>query len=398
MLLASQAFFNGVLAFEVILLGRWFDSTLLGFYFFSLSLGSILEVFVHWGGQHYVNREAAADLTARQNLPLFLRLSCAAQIIIAAALMANFGWPQALIAMGLMMRSGAFLVGAIFVGRRRVVIPVLGRVSSQLLLLAGLLAIVRFNPSLESLSAVEAGIGFLHLLAMLLLLPKIGYAIRGGDSWGTVVCKGANLARAVWPFTLLFFLGQLIYRGDAVLLAYLVDIDSVARLMLAFKWIEGTFFIAAVVSSASMPLLVESVSTGFRWLVLKMGLLLAAGLSIVAVVMLWIGIPILEYALGPAFYHSRPFFRLLVWCIPLQGLGFFLATTLVALKRERALLVLSGTTVSIGFFSKCIATWLWDTWGFALAIVGHLALYLAGCGLLLLRERGKDRVTAAVRQ
>ena len=31
--------------------------------------------------------------------------------------------------------------------------------------------------------------------------------------------------------------------------------------MLAFKWIEGMFFFAAVVSSASVPLLVESANT-----------------------------------------------------------------------------------------------------------------------------------------
>ncbi len=398
MLVASQAFFNGVLAVEVILLGRWFDSTLLGFYFFSLSLGSILEVFVHWGAQHYVNREAASDLTAKQHLPLFLRFSCAAQILIAAVLMTNFGWPQALIAAGLMMRSGAFLVGAIFVGRRRVVIPILGRVSSQLLLLLCLLTIVRSGPSLESLSLVEAGVGFLHLLAMLLLLPKIGYTIREGDTWGAMVSKGGMLARAVWPFTLLFFLGQLIYRGDAVLLAYLVEIDSVAKLMLAFKWIEGMFFVAAVVSSATIPLLVESASARIRELVLKIGLMLCAGLSLLALGMLWIGIPFLEYALGQTFFHSRPFFRLLVWCIPLQGLGFFFATTLVALNRERPLLVLSGITILIGFVSKCLATWLWDIWGFAFAILGHLALYLAGTGMLLFRERGKDRVAATVRQ
>ncbi len=398
MLVASQAFFNGVLAVEVILLGRWFDGTLLGFYFFSLSLGSVLEVFVHWGAQHYVNREAAADLTAKQNLPLFLRLSCVAQIVIAAVLMTNFGWPQALIAAGLMMRSGAFLVGAIFVGRRRVVIPVLGRACSQLLLLLCLLMIVRIDPSLESLAVVEAGLGFLHLLAMLLCLPKIGYTIREGDTWGAMLSKGGTLARTVWPFTLLFFLGQLIYRGDAVLLTYLVGIDAVAKLMLAFKWIEGMFFLAAVVSSASIPLLVESGPARIRELVLRVGLLLSAGLSILAVVMLWVGMPILEYALGTSFFHSRPFFRLLVWCIPLQGLGFFFATTLVALNRERPLLVLSGITVVIGFVSKCLATWLWDIWGFAAAILCHLALYLAGTGMLLLRERGKDRVAATARQ
>ena len=182
------------------------------------------------------------------------------------------------------------------------------------------------------------------------------------------------------------------------MLTYLVGIDAVAKLMLAFKWIEGMFFLAAVVSSASIPLLVESGPARIRELVLRVGLLLSAGLSILAVVMLWVGMPILEYALGTSFFHSRPFFRLLVWCIPLQGLGFFFATTLVALNRERPLLVLSGITVVIGFVSKCLATWLWDIWGFAAAILCHLALYLAGTEMLLLRERGKDRVAATARQ
>ena len=257
---------------------------------------------------------------------------------------------------------------------------------------------MRIDPSLESLAVVEAGLGFLHLLAMLLCLPKIGYTIREGDTWGAMLGKGGMLARTVWPFTLLFFLGQLIYRGDAVLLAHLLEIDAVAKLMLAFKWIEGMFFLAAVVSSASIPLLVESAPARIRELVLKIGLLLSAGLSILAVVMLWVGMPILELALGTSFFPSRPFFRLLVWCIPLQGLGFFFATTLVALNRERPLLVLSGITVVIGFVSKCLATWLWDIWGFAAAILCHLALYLAGTGMLLLRERGKDRVAATARQ
>ena len=392
-LVGSQAFFNGALAVTVICLGRWLQREELGLYFYALSLGSLLEILVHWGAQHYVNREAAARFDeARELLPSFLWLSALSVTVVTFGLIPLHGWPVALTTAAALIRAGAGVLGAIFIGRRQVWPTVLSRVASQVLLLTGLWLVVRGRPSLAATSILLVAVAIVHIGIQLGCLPRIGMTMKATIAEWPGVWR--RLVRPILPFVLLFFLGQFHYRADAVLIEWLAGLDAVSVLMLAFKWVEGVFFVPAVVASAAIPYLTSSLDEEERLtrMLKAYTFALAAGLMCLSVVLLVAGGPALTYLLGGAFEASIPFYRLLVWSLPLQGLGFFFATALIVLGRERDLLVLTAAAVVAGIAAKSAALLLFDLWGFSVALLAALAVYAVGTAVLLWRCLGSHRM------
>ena len=386
-LVGSQAFFNGALAVTVICLGRWLPREELGLYFYALSLGSLLEVLVHWGAQHFVNREAAARFDeARELLPSFLWLSALSVTVVTLGLIPLHGWPVALTTSAALIRAGAGVLGAIFIGRRQIWPTVVSRVASQVLLLTGLWLAVRGRPSLAVTSVLLMAVAVVHIGIQLGCLSRIGMTMRTTIAEWPGVWR--RLVRPILPFVLLFFLGQFLYRADAALIEWLAGLDAVSLLMLAFKWVEGLFFVPAVVASAAIPYLISSLDDTERLahLLKAYAYALAAGLTALSVLLLAAGGPLLLYLLGSAFEPSIPFYRLLVWTLPLQGLGFFFATALIVLGRERQLLALTAATVVAGIAAKSVALFLFDLWGFSIALLAALAVYAVSTALLLWRN------------
>ena len=385
LLVASQAFFNGALAVEVMWLGSWLEREALGLYFYALSLGSLLEVGIHWGAQHYLTREVADRLEqARRLLPPFLSLALLVLCAGIAVVTLLVDWPVGLIAGSVMVRSGAAMVGGMFIGRRDVLPPVIGRFSAQILRLVCLWAFVRSGPTLPVLSGLLFGVSSFYLLTQLICLSRIRFSLlrhnhprRWLESW-------RYLGRQLLPFVLLFILNQFHYRADAILLKWLVGVEAVSVVMLGFKWIEGVFFIPAVVSTMAIPYLLEVKDQPQRLmrLVRRYVLALAAGLSGIAVVLLFAGPPLLEFAIGARFTPSLPYYYPLVWCIPLQGVGFFFSTCLVALQQEKKLLLLTGATAAFGLLAKLSALTL-SLHDYVWALLASLMLHGAAAGTVL---------------
>ena len=384
-LVIGQAYYNGALALEVLLLTRWLIGERLGVYFYALSLASLLEVFVHWGAQHFVNREAAVrfDVGARELLPGLLRSAAFSTVIITASLALLFGWPLALIAAAGLIRAAAGMLSAIFIGRSDIWPPVIGRVASQSVLLLGLWLFVRQRPDLIVLSAVLVAAAALYAAVQLVSLRRIQLTI--GTSSGSSGSATGAVARRILPFVLLFALGQLYYRADAVIIKWLAGVEAVSVQMLAFKWVEGFFFAPAVVAAAAIPVLLQA-GDGVVRALRTYAVALGGGLSVASLALLFIGEPVLVIALGSSFEPSVPLFRMLVWALPLQGLGFFFAAALVAFEREAALLLLTAIIAPLGVALRVTGLEADGLRGFSVAVLATLAAYTACTGALLLRH------------
>ena len=117
-LIVTQAVYNGGLAIEVILLGRWLGEVSLAEYFVAPSLAALFEVGVHFGSQHLLNREASVRYDALRRLLPTLLVAAATTLLVALGVIGVLrGWIIAVIAGGTLIRAIAALLGAIFIGR-----------------------------------------------------------------------------------------------------------------------------------------------------------------------------------------------------------------------------------------------------------------------------------------
>lgn len=385
-LVGSQAIYNGGLFVQFIFIVRWFDDIGQGSYSYALGLASLFEVGVHWGSQHLVNREAADrfdDLKTR--LPGLFSASLLTILIIAAVIAGIEGWTLAVIAGGALLRAGAMLLGAICIGRNRIAAPMTARVLSPVLGLMVMFVIVRPDPTLPglALATVAATIGYagpLLLAARRLGLPAPAMPSQWWPAW----CR---LAGEIWPYLLLFFVGQLLFRTDGALLKWLGDEALVAHYMRAFKWIEGLFFLPHVVASAAIPALIAAGRTsGTRaqgQTLTRIALILGGSLTLVAMSLNVIGPSVLHMMLGDAVAQSSSLFVSLVWSLPIHGLGIYLAAALVTLKRERQLLTVVLIASAGGIAAKVVGFHLGGTQAFVGGLYLGLLIHALGCAWCL---------------
>lgn len=390
-LVGSQAIYNGGLAVEFALIVNWFGDTAQGSYSIALGLASLFEVGVHWGSQHLVNREAAARFdTLKARLPALFAASLLTIGCVAVAITGVYGWPMAVIATAALMRAGAMLVGAICIGRGHLLAPVIARILSPLLALGVMVFWVRHDPTLAglALATVAATVGYAG--PMWLAARHLGlHGPAGPSRW---LAGWRQLAGDVWPYLVLFFFGQLLFRSDSVLLKVLSDETVVAHYMRAFKWIEGLFFLPHVVASVAIPALVAAGRSGDpraqgRTL-LQIALVLVCGLSLVAVALRLVGPAILHMVLGEAVADASTLFGTLVWIVPIHGLGIYLAAALVTRRQERTLLVVVIVASLSSLAAKAIGFSLFGTGAFVWGLYFGLLLHAVGCAWCLWRQPG----------
>jgi O-antigen/teichoic acid export membrane protein len=384
-LIASQAFYNGGLALEVILLRRWFEDAPLGGYFTALSLAGLFEVGVHWGAQHMVNREAAARLEA---LNRWLPGLAAASLLTVAAATAAVAWLHqpalGIIAGAALVRAGSTLLGGICIGRGHVVPPAVSRVLSPVVGLVGLVVLVRPEPSLARLAVVVSLATAGYALPLVLAHRRLGTTLvarpaRWWSAWRW-------LAVHVWPFVLVFFCAQLLSRADGALLEWLDGDEAVAVYMTAFKWVEGLFFLPYVVASATIPALVAAKEGGTKKTLTRVCTALFGGTLGLALLLLVAGEPILLLLVGERFQPSVPLYRLFVWLLPIHGLGVLFAAALVAEGRERSLVAVTALAAAVGLAVRLGAYPQAGTDAFVAGTYLGLLTHAIGCGGVLWRH------------
>jgi O-antigen/teichoic acid export membrane protein len=388
-LVGSQAMYNGGLAVEFALIVSWFDDTSQGSYSIALGLASLFEVGVHWGSQHLVNREAAARFdTLKERLPSLFAASLLTILCVGTAITGVYGWPMAVIAVAALTRAGAMLLGAICIGRGEILAPVTARILSPVLALGVMLVWVRNDPTLVGLALVTVAATLGYAGPVWVATQKLG--LRGPARPSRWISGWRQLAGDVWPYLVLFFFGQLLFRSDSVLLKWLADEAHVAHYMRAFKWIEGLFFLPHVVASAAIPALVAAGDSddpkAQKRTLLQVAVVLGCALSLVAVGLHLLGPAILSLFLGEAVADSRALFVTLVWVVPIHGLGIYLAAALVTRRQERALLGIVVVASLCGLTAKVIGFALMGTTAFVWGLYLGLLVHVLGCAWCLWRR------------
>lgn len=389
-LVVTQTVYNGGLAVEVVLLARWLEAEPLGLYFYALSLAAQFEVGVHWGAQYLVNREAAARFDRLQGLLPSLLAASAVTVAAAMALVAALHGPVlAVIAGSALVRAGTALLGAVCIGRGRFLPPALSRVVAPAVALPGLWLYVGPAPSLERVAVVVLAATLAHGAPMVLALAGLGLRLpAAARDW---VERWRLLLADTWPYVLLFSLGQLLYRADATLLTWLWDEAEAARFMLAFKWVEGFFFLPHVVASATIPAMVAAArqqgGIGEARTLTRAAAALAACVLALAALLRYAGEPVLRYLLGDAFLPSVPLFRAFAWLLPVQGLAVLFGAGLIARHRERALLALTAAAAAAGLAARLAGARLAGVDGFAAGVFIGLGVQALGNGWVLWRTR-----------
>ena len=394
-LVATQAIYNGGMAVEVILLGRWFERPDLASYFYVLSLASWFEVGVHWGSQYMVNREAAArfaDLNAR--LPGLFAASMLTILFVLLLVTGVEGPALAIIACSALTRAASTLLGAICIGRGHIGPPALARALSSLTGLGGMLLVVRPEPSLERLAVVIGAATLAYVAPLVIASRRLGVHLTTRPHLWPAIWR--QLAVRLWPFLLLFFCGQLLYRIDLSVLRWLGgEALLVARYGLAFKWIEGLFFLPYVVASASIPLLVrtsrELGRDAANRALLRIGSALTVGTFTLSLGLLFGGEPLLMWLMPVNFEPSVPLFRLFAWLLPIHSLGVFFSAALVAHGCERRLLVITAFAAVVGLAIKIPGFLLQGVDLFSAGVFAGLILHALGCGVALWRRLPGDR-------
>lgn len=370
-------------------MGRWFDDRGLAPYFVAIGLASLFEVGVHWGSQYMVNREAAARFEhLNERLGSLFASSLITTLLVFALLAATRGVALAAIAACVLLRAGSTLLGGICIGRGHIGPPTVARLLSAILGVGAFLLVVRPSPSMERL-AVALGVATVAYVGPLVIgSARLGVRLLSPPSAWMPMWR--DLAGRLWPFFLLFFCGQLLYRVDAPLLEHLTDTDTVGRYSYAFKWIEGVFFLPYVVASAAIPLLVRTArdvgAEAARRVLARIAGVLAAGTLAVSLGLLVVGEPLLTWVVGDTFVTSARLYRLFVWLLPVHSLGIFFAAALVTQGRERQVLTITVSAAAAGLASKLVGFHVAGLDGFSLGLLAGILVHAAGCGGALWRR------------
>jgi len=388
-LVASQAIYNGGMAIEVVLMLRWFESLQIDAYFYALSLASVFEVGVHWGSQHMVNREATARFEElNQRLPGLFTASLLTVLFVFLLIAGIEGPVLAVIACCALIRAGSTLLGAICIGRGHIGPPALARLLASGTGLLGLLLFVQPNPSLGRLAIVIGSATLAYVLPLVIASRRIGVRLTTKSAQLPLIWR--QLAVRLWPFLFLFFCGQFLYRVDPAILTWIGDEGLVTRYSAAFKWVEGLFFLAYVVASATIPALVKatqgpSVESANRTL-LQVAATLTAGTLCVAVALLFVGEPLLLWMVGINFAPSVPLFRVFAWLLPIHSLGVFLSAALVAFGCERRLLTITALAAAVGLAIKVPGFALYGIDLFVVGVFSGLIFHVLACAVALWRR------------
>lgn len=366
---------------------RWFES--MDFYFYALSLASWFEVGVHWGSQYMVNREAAARfdrLNAR--LPGLFAASTLTLLFVFALITGLESVVVAIIGCSALARAASTLLGAICIGRGHILAPTVARILAAVVGLGGMVLWVRPEPTKERLALVIGAATIAYVAPLVVGSLRLGVRLVGAPAAWPAIWR--QLATGLWPFFLLFFCGQLFYRVDPSLLEWMGPEGLVTRYGLAFKWIEGLFFLPYVVASAAIPALIRSARDGGRAAanrtLVRFAVALTAGTLATSVALLVVGQPLLLWLMGDGFAPSVPLFRWFAWLLPIHSLGVFFSAALVAQGREKLLLAITAATAMIGFLIKVPGFALVGIDAFSVGVYAGLSLHAVACAVALWRQ------------
>lgn len=169
---------------------------------------------------------------------------------------------------------------------------------------------------------------FVHLARRSSHQPAVGVLLRQGTALGVAA-----------SVSILYF------RIDSVMLAALADEKAVAMYNAAYRFMEATFIVPALVTAAIFPRLARPAESGTMLRTAAFSLA-AVGILVMALAYLW-GKPMLGALYGPAYGRAGETLAILAFAIAPVYLGFLLTQALIAQRRENAYLRITVLGVAL---------------------------------------------------
>jgi O-antigen/teichoic acid export membrane protein len=265
-----------------------------------------------------------------------------AGLLAVAAYPAGTGTVVAVLGVGMILDGLTGVLGGLYQGHERMLVPALARVVGNAVTLGVLLPRLWAGAPAEpaSVAAVLVASSLVRLGIQawgLRRLPALRHARPVALPWRGMLAAGL-------PFLLWQALGIFYFRIDVVMLGYLTPPATVGWYGAATRLVDGLMFVADVVSVTSFPVLarlwVDSPAEFRRVARRTLDLLVVVALPlVVALVVLapWI----VDTLFSARFANSAPILRVHALTLGLLFVDYFLATLLMAIGRERAWLVIA---------------------------------------------------------
>jgi O-antigen/teichoic acid export membrane protein len=285
----------------------------------------------------YLARAGALTLGAG-----FVFYAALAGLLAVAAYPAGTGVVVAILGVGMVLDAVAGLLGGLYQGHERMLVPALARVAGNAVTL-GVLA-----PRLwAGMPTDAAGVAAVLVSSSLVRLGIQAWGLRrlpGLRESRPVALPWRGLAAAGLPFLLWQALGVFYFRVDVIMLGYLTPPATVGWYGAATRLVDGLMFVADVVALTSFPVLarlwIDSPSEFRRIARRTLELLVVVALPLV-VTLVVLAPPIVETLFSARFHNTVPILRVHALTLGFLFVDYFLATLLMAIGRERAWLVLA---------------------------------------------------------
>jgi O-antigen/teichoic acid export membrane protein len=313
----------------------------------AISLVTMFGIAVDFGLTQVLIRSVARDRAlARAYLGRASTVTLGLGVVSYGALFAFLavaGYPPgtgtvvAVLGLGMVLDALSDLVGGLFQGHERMLVPAVARIAGNLLTLGFL--VPRLWADVPTEAPTVAGVLVASSLVRLSIQALSMRRLEGLRTARPASLPWRGLLAAGLPFVLWHALGVLYFRIDVLMLGRLTPAATVGWYGAATRLIDGLMFVADVIAITSFPVMarlwVESPGEFGR--VAQRTLDLVLLVSVPLVVALFVLAPALVDTLfSSRFANTVPILRIHAFTLGFLFLDFFLATVLMAIGRERA--------------------------------------------------------------
>lgn len=248
----------------------------------------------------------------------------------------------AVLGVGMILDAVAALLGGLFQGHERMLVPALARIVGNAVTLGCL--VPRLWSGVPTDATVVAAVLVASSLARLVIQAWGVRALEGVRAARPIQLPWRELVAAGFPFLLWQALGVLYFRIDVIMLGYLTPAATVGWYGAATRLVDGLMLVADVVALTSFPVLarlwIDSPSEFRRIARRTLELLVVVALPLV-VTLLVLAPSIVATLFSARFQNTVPILRVHAVTLGLLFVDFFLATLLMAIGRERAWLMIA---------------------------------------------------------
>lgn len=375
----------------VVLIGRRLGPADLGRYAFVLTIVTLVHQFAVAGLNNWLVREVARDESRCRTL---LARSLAINVALSALGCAGVWMVSAVPAMSTDPLRGLCLrifVASVFFSAMSETIYAVFDGHQDMRYRAGLVSVraasrallcVLLVAGLKSLPALFAGYLLVEAAVWATALTLAGHKF-GWPRWAESLALDWSMIHEVWPFAALSVVLIAGARVPVWLLTGLRGNESAGLFSAAQGFIFAALLLPGAITNAAFPQLSQLAARApaeFRALMARLLRWIApAGLA--AGVGVWVAAPLLVHALfGARYQASVGVLRILAWLLPTGFVNGALLTMLLAVNRQRAVLVCSVVVLTV---SSAGGWWLIQRddvigagWAALLADMLLLALYL----------------------